>query len=143
MTLSRIIELCAGVLTALISFFSYCYVFFYLYGISLATVMREDQPIPLKNFLVASLLFVGPSACVFIGSYAHATKKKMWGYLLLLVSGAITNFLILVTVLNGFVFFYLGWFRFLMPVQFLAVLIAVAVGIRVNRDLNAETSEGF
>jgi hypothetical protein len=79
---------------------------------------------------------------LFIGSYAHSVKQKTWGYLLLLVSAAVTDFIILASVLNGIGFFYPGWVMLLMFVEFLAVLIAVAASIWSNRDLNAMLTDG-
>ena len=140
MTVSRVIEFSGAVVTALLAGFIYCY------GLNIAfRGMSRDQTFPPAGILFSSLFFVGPATCLLIGSYAHSVKQKTWGYLLLLVSAAVTDFIILASVLNGIGFFYPGWVMLLMLMEFLAVLIAVAAAIWSNRDLNAmltDASEG-
>jgi hypothetical protein len=136
MTESRVIEFCGGIVTAFLAGFIYCYgMYIALRGFS------EDESFSIKPILFSSLFFVGPQACLLIGAYVHAVQQKTWGYLLLLVSAAITDFLILASVLNGIGFFYPGWIMLLMLVEFLAVLLAVAVAIWSNRDLNAKMTD--
>jgi ABC-type antimicrobial peptide transport system permease subunit len=140
MTVSRIIEFSAGVVTALLAGFIYCY------GVNIAfRGMSRDQTFSLRAVLFSFLFFVGPAACLLIGSYTHSVKQKTWGYLLLLVSAAVTDFIILASVLGGIGFFYPGWVMLLMLGEFIAVLIAVVAAIWSNRDLDAmltNASEG-
>ena len=136
MTVSRVIEFSGGIVTAFLAGFIYSYVVYFAF-----IVLTRDQTFSIVVLFFNSLLFVGPAVCLLIGSYMHSVKHKTWGYLLLLVSAAITDFILLALVLNGIGFFFPGWVMLLMLVEFLAVLIAVAAAIWNNRGLNATLTD--
>ena len=130
MRILRIIEFTAAITVVLLA------IFLYGYGVSRdLEISRQSEEIPVSvtSFLFGFLILVAPSVFLGIGSYGHSFRHSSWGFLLVLISAAVNNLLI-VAFFVGIIWAYPGWAVLLFIIQFFLVLVAVAAALLSNRN---------
>jgi hypothetical protein len=129
MSFSRIVEFTTSVVNGLLVSFIYCYTLS-----QILALFGPDNGIDFSALVGPFIFFMVPVLSLVIGSYAHSIKQKTWGFLLVLISAAVNNFMLLASILHGLGFFYPGWIMLLFVIEFFLVLVVVGAALISKRD---------
>lgn len=124
MSLRRKLELCCGVITALLAFI----ISWMAFRTDYQTALRlENEFYPMRDFLIAAVRFILPGFLVALGAYAHAVKREAWGRVSIIVGGLFLIGMFLFNLFLSLAFWktdlWLG-LNFLLPMMAIVTIIA-------------------